>query len=84
MVDAGNTPKHELRSQIAFIQREVAALEANHLATIDDHANLQEAHTKLKESEAKRKNDGWKAMGKEAEQLRRANNEQTSLPSYDK
>ena len=39
MVDAGNTPKHELRSQIAFIGREVAALEANHHAAIEAAAN---------------------------------------------
>ena len=43
MVDAGNTSKHELRSQIAFIQRQVAALESDHHAAIDGNAKLRMA-----------------------------------------
>jgi predicted nucleic acid-binding Zn-ribbon protein len=50
MVDAGNTPKHELRSQVAFIQREVAALQ-------EDYLRLAEAHTQLQNASAKQKVD---------------------------
>src|SRR5476649_1984793 len=46
MVDSGSAPKHEIRSQIAFIGREVAALEANYLRLTDDHAKSNEAATK--------------------------------------
>ena len=47
MVDGGNVPKHEIRSQIAFIGREVAALQA-------DYARLAEAHEELQESQLAR------------------------------
>ena len=48
MVDAGNTPKHELRSQIAFIGREVAALQADYARLAEAHATLQDEHSKFK------------------------------------
>jgi predicted unusual protein kinase regulating ubiquinone biosynthesis (AarF/ABC1/UbiB family) len=40
MVDCGLAPKHEIRSQIAFIASLVAALEA-------DYVHLNEAYVKL-------------------------------------
>jgi hypothetical protein len=42
MID-GQASKPELRSQIAFIGREVAALEADYSHLSQDHATLQEA-----------------------------------------
>lgn len=41
MVDSGSAPKHEIRSQIAFIGREVTALQADNLRLADAHAKLQ-------------------------------------------
>jgi exonuclease VII small subunit len=52
MVDGG-AAKAEIRSQIAFIGREVAALEAENAQLIEAHAQLQEAHTKLQEAHTK-------------------------------
>jgi hypothetical protein len=38
----------EIRSQLAFISREVAALETNYVNLLEAHASLQEEHSKLK------------------------------------
>jgi hypothetical protein len=43
MVDNGTAPKHEVRSLIAFIARQVAVFEDAHARSIDDHAKLQQA-----------------------------------------
>lgn len=54
MIDAGNTPKHELRSQVAFIGREVAALEADYARLAEAHQNaVAERNLKIKELESK-------------------------------
>jgi chromosome segregation ATPase len=52
MID-GNASKPDLRSQLAFIGREVAALEADYARLTQEHSNLKEAHVKLHESLAK-------------------------------
>jgi chromosome segregation ATPase len=49
MVDGG-AAKSEIRSQIAFIGREVAALEAEYAQLAEAHAKLQEAHLQLQAS----------------------------------
>lgn len=55
MVDSGSAPKHEIRSQIALIGKQVAELEADYARLADVYTKLQEAysiletqHTKLK------------------------------------
>lgn len=47
MIDSGLPPKHEIRSQIAFIAREVAALEADYEELGKAHTNLQEAKAEV-------------------------------------
>ena len=47
MVDNGNAPKHEVRSQIAFIGKQVAALEADYACLAEEHKKLQKAHSIL-------------------------------------
>ena len=44
----------EIRSQIAFIGREVAALEADNARLVEDKAELQDAHTKLQQAQLAR------------------------------
>jgi hypothetical protein len=51
MIDGGNTTKDAVRSQIAFIGREVAALEADYARLNEAHTNLKEAHTNLKNAQ---------------------------------
>ena len=51
MVDNG-ADKPKVRSQVAFIGREVAALETDYARLAADHAKLQEAHTKLQNSQS--------------------------------
>lgn len=51
MVDGGSG-KPEIRSQIAFIGREVAALVAEHEQLAQAYAKLQEAHLQLQASKA--------------------------------
>jgi len=43
MVDSGSAPKHEIRSQIAFVGREVAALQAGYSALAAAHTALQQS-----------------------------------------
>jgi hypothetical protein len=49
MVDSGSAPKHEIRSQIAFIGREVTALEADYARFIDAHTQSERATAKVLE-----------------------------------
>jgi hypothetical protein len=51
MVEQG-TSVPKLRSQIAFIGREVAAFEADYSSLGQAHADLQKAHTKPQEAES--------------------------------
>jgi hypothetical protein len=44
----------EIRSQIAYILREVEALEADFVGTVRNHAQLADAHTKLKNAQLAR------------------------------
>jgi regulator of replication initiation timing len=47
MVDNGSAPKHEIRSQIAFIGREVTALQAENTRLVEAHAKLQTEKEKV-------------------------------------
>jgi chromosome segregation ATPase len=47
MIDSSSAPKHEVRSQIAFIGKQVAAIEADYACLADAHTKLQEAHSIL-------------------------------------
>lgn len=51
MVENG-ADKPKIRSQIAFVGREVAALEADYARAIDDNAKLREAQTQLEKTHA--------------------------------
>lgn len=51
MVDSGKAPAHQVRSQIAFIAREVAALEAAYAGLDQAHAQLQQAHARLQHAQ---------------------------------
>ena len=44
----------EIRSQIAYITREVATLEAEFVGTVRGHAQLLESHTKLQQAQLAR------------------------------
>lgn len=57
MVENG-TSVAQLRSQIAFIGREVAALEADNARLVENKAQLQEAHTKLQQAQLARDREG--------------------------
>ena len=52
MVDSGLPPKHEIRSQISFIGREVAALEDRYARLADAHTKLQDAHKQFNKEQA--------------------------------
>ena len=71
MVDAGNTPKHEVRSQIAFIGKQVAALEADYACLAEAHAKLQEAHSILEAQQAAQRDANWDTLKKEADEQQR-------------
>ena len=68
MVDAGNTPKHELRSQIAFIQREVAALEHDYAGAVDTATKLQEKQAKADKLAVQRNDEAWDELKKESDE----------------
>lgn len=51
IVDGGHAPKHEVRSQIAFIARQVAAFEADYTSLAESHAQLQQKHPELPPSQ---------------------------------
>ncbi len=57
MVDNGIAPKHEVRSLIAFIAREVAVLEAAYARAVEDHFNLKETQTKAEADHSKAMSD---------------------------
>lgn len=64
MIDAGNTPKSELRFQIDLIGKLVAALEQDYAATIQNEAKLQQA-------QANRNERAWKQLEQESDEYRR-------------
>ena len=53
----GGTSAPTIRSQIAFISREVAALEAELVRVNVDHANLKEAYLNLQAAQAEKEAD---------------------------
>jgi hypothetical protein len=71
----GDAPKSNVRSQIAFIAREVAALEANYARLAEAHTKLQEAHSELEAQQTAIKEGNRKAgrdiLQKKAEDYRR-------------
>jgi Zn-dependent oligopeptidase len=67
--DGADMPK--TRSQIAFIGREIAALEADYARAIEDNTKLREENTKIKEAYSKQNNEAWDAMKKESEEADR-------------
>lgn len=64
---ANHATTPEIRSQIAFIQREVAALEADYVRLSDAHAKIQSEHSKLKEAESARNRKAFDSLNKKAE-----------------
>jgi predicted nuclease with TOPRIM domain len=68
MVNNGTAPKHEVRSQIAFISREVAALEAEYCSLNTAYTKLQEAHSILEAKQAAQRDANWDALKKEADE----------------
>ncbi|MGA2175261.1 MAG: hypothetical protein ABSH38_09795 [Verrucomicrobiota bacterium] len=74
MVDGG-AEKPKVRSQIAFIGREVAALEADYARLAEAHSKLQATHSELEAQhtalkDGKRK-AGWDALQKQADDYER-------------
>jgi hypothetical protein len=57
MVDGDGTSKHEICSQIALIQQDVARLQAGYERFTEAHAKLQLAHVKLETEHARLKSD---------------------------
>ena len=53
MVDNGIAPKHEVMGLIAFIAREVAALQEAYARAIDGNAKLKDELAKLQDAQAR-------------------------------
>lgn len=74
MVDNG-AEKSNIRSQIAFIAREVTALESDYVRLAEVHTKLQEAHqildAKHSAFEKKQRDAGWNAIKKKADEHQR-------------
>ncbi len=72
MVDTGHATKDAVRSQIAFIGREIAALQADYARLAQTLAKLQEAHTKLQEAQARelaRRNEEFRQQALHSQEL---------------
>jgi L-2-hydroxyglutarate oxidase LhgO len=68
MID-GRAAKDEIRSQIAFIGREVAALEADYAQLAQAHAALQDEHTKFKEGQSQKDSQAWNQAVRKANEI---------------
>ena len=67
MVDSG-AATDKILSQIRFIAREVAALEADYSALAQTLAKARVENAKLHKAEAKRKDRGWDELLREEEE----------------
>jgi hypothetical protein len=68
MVDSGSAPKHEIRSQIAFIGKLVVAQEQEYVSAVESAAKLQEEYAKLKQAQLQRNDRAWDELKKESDE----------------
>jgi hypothetical protein len=76
MIEAGNTPTDKLRSQLAFIGREIAALQTDyaslHDAHAELHAGLEERISKLQEKDKRELRQWFDEQAKKNAALRKS------------
>jgi predicted nuclease with TOPRIM domain len=80
MVD-GRADIDKIRSQIAFIAREAAALEADYTRLAQDHAQVNEAHAKLEKEHSDLKDTQARKAAQDWNQRARASHIQATYES---